>query len=184
MYTSCSFTILCLMNMWINVGIARSGVPWWITTLCTTSNKLLQNRCFKKRVMLNFPCLKYVFQNSHIIFHIFVNVLKLLSLSYYNLYLLACYHFSYTRFLSLPVVVIDVLMLVCSCLLAVVCLSLYLFLPLQYYVHFLQLVLITVKESDSDTIIMVIVLVAGVGGVFILFALMALCYRCYIPLIK
>ena len=34
-----------------------------------------------------------------------------------------------------------------------------------------------VKESDSDTIIMVIVLVAGVGGVFILFALMALCYR-------
>ena len=35
----------------------------------------------------------------------------------------------------------------------------------------------TVKESDSDTIIMVIVLVAGVGGVFILFALMALCYR-------
>merc|ERR1719507_1903424 len=33
------------------------------------------------------------------------------------------------------------------------------------------------KESDSDTIIMVIVLVAGVGGVFILFALMALCYR-------
>lgn len=34
-----------------------------------------------------------------------------------------------------------------------------------------------VKESDSDTIIMVIILVAGVGGVFILFALMALCYR-------
>ena len=33
------------------------------------------------------------------------------------------------------------------------------------------------KESDSDTIIMVIVLVAGVGGVFLLFALMALCYR-------
>ena len=33
------------------------------------------------------------------------------------------------------------------------------------------------KESDSDTIIMVIVLVAGAGGVFILFALMALCYR-------
>ena len=36
---------------------------------------------------------------------------------------------------------------------------------------------ITVKESDSDTIVMVIVLVAGVGGVFVLFALMALCYR-------
>ncbi len=36
---------------------------------------------------------------------------------------------------------------------------------------------ITVKESDSDTVIMVIVLVAGVGAVFILFALMALCYR-------
>lgn len=34
-----------------------------------------------------------------------------------------------------------------------------------------------VKESDSDTIIMVIVLVASVGSVFILFALMALCYR-------
>ncbi|XP_071748566.1 disintegrin and metalloproteinase domain-containing protein unc-71 isoform X3 [Lepeophtheirus salmonis] len=33
------------------------------------------------------------------------------------------------------------------------------------------------KESDSDTIIMVIFLVAAVGGVFILFALMALCYR-------
>ena len=37
--------------------------------------------------------------------------------------------------------------------------------------------IITVKESDSDTIVMVIVLVAGVGGVFVLFALMALCYR-------
>ena len=36
---------------------------------------------------------------------------------------------------------------------------------------------LTVKESDSDTIVMVIVLVAGVGGVFVLFALMALCYR-------
>ena len=35
----------------------------------------------------------------------------------------------------------------------------------------------TVKESDSDTIVMVIMLVAGVGGVFFLFALMALCYR-------
>ena len=34
-----------------------------------------------------------------------------------------------------------------------------------------------VNKSDSDTIIMVIVLVAGVGAVFILFALMALCYR-------
>lgn len=33
------------------------------------------------------------------------------------------------------------------------------------------------KESDSDTIIMVIVLVAGVGSVFMLFAFMALCYR-------
>lgn len=36
---------------------------------------------------------------------------------------------------------------------------------------------ITVKESDSDTIIMVIFLVLGVGGIFILFAIMALCYR-------
>ena len=35
----------------------------------------------------------------------------------------------------------------------------------------------TVKESDSDTIIMVIFLVVGVGGIFILFAIMALCYR-------
>ena len=34
-----------------------------------------------------------------------------------------------------------------------------------------------VKESDSDTIIMVIFLVVGVGGIFILFAIMALCYR-------
>ena len=34
-----------------------------------------------------------------------------------------------------------------------------------------------VKESDSDTIMMVIVLVIGVGGIFILFALLALCYR-------
>ena len=34
-----------------------------------------------------------------------------------------------------------------------------------------------VKESDSDTVVMVIMLVAGVGGVFFLFALMALCYR-------
>lgn len=42
---------------------------------------------------------------------------------------------------------------------------------------FLMSISTTVKESDSDTIIMVIVLVAGVGGVFILFALMALCYR-------
>ena len=42
---------------------------------------------------------------------------------------------------------------------------------------FFKSISITVKESDSDTIIMVIVLVAGVGGVFILFALMALCYR-------
>ena len=42
---------------------------------------------------------------------------------------------------------------------------------------FLKSISTTVKESDSDTIIMVIVLVAGVGGVFILFALMALCYR-------
>lgn len=33
------------------------------------------------------------------------------------------------------------------------------------------------KESDSDTIVMVILLVAVVGGVFVLFALMALCYR-------
>jgi len=33
------------------------------------------------------------------------------------------------------------------------------------------------KESDSDTIIMVIILVVGVGGIFILFAIMALCYR-------
>lgn len=33
------------------------------------------------------------------------------------------------------------------------------------------------KESDSDTIIMVIFLVLGVGGIFILFAIMALCYR-------
>ena len=36
---------------------------------------------------------------------------------------------------------------------------------------------ISVKESDSDTIIMVIFLVLGVGGIFILFAIMALCYR-------
>ena len=35
----------------------------------------------------------------------------------------------------------------------------------------------SVKESDSDTIVMVIVLVASVGSVFVLFALMALCYR-------
>ena len=35
----------------------------------------------------------------------------------------------------------------------------------------------TVKASDSDTIIMVIFLVLGVGGIFILFAVMALCYR-------
>jgi hypothetical protein len=34
-----------------------------------------------------------------------------------------------------------------------------------------------VKPSDSDTIFMVVILVTGVGGVFILFALMALCYR-------
>ena len=34
-----------------------------------------------------------------------------------------------------------------------------------------------VKESDSDTVIMVIVLVVGVGGIFMLFAVMALCYR-------
>ena len=33
------------------------------------------------------------------------------------------------------------------------------------------------KESDSDTVIMVIVLVVGVGGIFMLFAVMALCYR-------
>jgi len=33
------------------------------------------------------------------------------------------------------------------------------------------------KESDSDTIIMVIVLVVGVGCIFLLFAIMALCYR-------
>eukprot|EP00090_Calanus_glacialis_P003082 TRINITY_DN12230_c0_g1_i1.p1 TRINITY_DN12230_c0_g1~~TRINITY_DN12230_c0_g1_i1.p1 ORF type:complete len:1327 (+),score=242.49 TRINITY_DN12230_c0_g1_i1:487-4467(+) len=33
------------------------------------------------------------------------------------------------------------------------------------------------KESDSDTIIMVIMLVVGVGCIFILFAIMALCYR-------
>ncbi|XP_059084757.1 uncharacterized protein LOC131881812 isoform X4 [Tigriopus californicus] len=33
------------------------------------------------------------------------------------------------------------------------------------------------KESDSDTIIMVVILVASVGTVFMLFALMALCYR-------
>jgi len=33
------------------------------------------------------------------------------------------------------------------------------------------------KASDSDTIIMVIFLVLGVGGIFILFAVMALCYR-------
>ena len=36
---------------------------------------------------------------------------------------------------------------------------------------------ILVKESDSDTVIMVIFLVLGVGGIFILFAIMALCYR-------
>ena len=41
---------------------------------------------------------------------------------------------------------------------------------------FLRIV-ITVKESDSDTVIMVIFLVLGVGGIFILFAIMALCYR-------
>ena len=41
----------------------------------------------------------------------------------------------------------------------------------------LQIWLITVKESDSDTVIMVIFLVLGVGGIFILFAIMALCYR-------
>ena len=35
------------------------------------------------------------------------------------------------------------------------------------------------KESDSDTVIMVIVLVVGVGGIFMLFAVMALCYRCH-----
>lgn len=40
-------------------------------------------------------------------------------------------------------------------------------------IHFL----LSVKESDSDTIIMVIFLVLGVGGIFILFAIMALCYR-------
>jgi hypothetical protein len=34
-----------------------------------------------------------------------------------------------------------------------------------------------VKESDSDTVIMVIILVVGVGGIFLLFAIMALCYR-------
>ena len=34
-----------------------------------------------------------------------------------------------------------------------------------------------VKESDSDTIMMVIILVVGVGGIFILFAILALCYR-------
>ncbi len=34
-----------------------------------------------------------------------------------------------------------------------------------------------VKPSDSDTIFMVVILVTGVGCVFILFALMALCYR-------
>ena len=34
-----------------------------------------------------------------------------------------------------------------------------------------------VKESDSDTVIMVIVLVVGVGFIFMLFAVMALCYR-------
>ena len=42
---------------------------------------------------------------------------------------------------------------------------------------FLKFHHITVKESDSDTIIMVIFLVLGVGGIFILFAIMALCYR-------
>ena len=60
---------------------------------------------------------------------------------------------------------------------------LYLFLLLivlmftTWLVLFFKSISTTVKESDSDTIIMVIVLVAGVGGVFILFALMALCYR-------
>merc|ERR1719232_116495 len=42
--------------------------------------------------------------------------------------------------------------------------------PTQPHTHVL-------KESDSDTIIMVIFLVLGVGGIFILFAIMALCYR-------
>ena len=36
---------------------------------------------------------------------------------------------------------------------------------------------LTVKESDSATVFMVIVLVVGVGGIFMLFAVMALCYR-------
>jgi len=42
--------------------------------------------------------------------------------------------------------------------------------PTQSHTHVL-------KESDSDTVIMVIFLVLGVGGIFILFAIMALCYR-------
>ena len=42
------------------------------------------------------------------------------------------------------------------------------------YIHYFNKI---VKESDSDTIIMVIFLVVGVGGIFILFAIMALCYR-------